>query len=1045
MKKLRIKFHCTRLIRLSGILLFVLFFAFSVRGEERKQTGLEPARILLISPFNSSQVQYNQISSSLIEKMNRSGGSYLVDQFYLEKNDPTSTEDNFARFSSCLQDIQAGKYRLVITFFYTGYELIRDELDSLPSSVNVIACELPYTIADTLPKKKNVVYLFQDFSVAKNLELIRKMFPQKQKVILLTHWHLAGRETRMMALREIKKFPELKLVIIDNETIATDQMLATVNSMKNEAVVLFQGWYNRKAVNAASILQLFNAFGNPECDIPVFVMNSALLQYKTVGGYVVDGIRNGQMVADVALQLLETKNGTDINPFFPGYVILNEGELEHFRIPQKTLPENAIILGRPDFFWETHPVLTYTALYLFIFLAVLILVSLGVMLRYRKLSNQIRALFQNLPIRLMVTDEHGSILLYQNSKDAKIKKLSDFPQKTYSAILPVIQDVMKTGTPRNVEYQLYNHHQKGSFVQLPTTIFGKAAVLGIGIDVEDLHNLAINEKILNESLRAVLPNPKTISFKSILKIFCTHFQGDCCFLIQYDKKNRALKLKEEYCISGAPSDIPFFIAEHNEILLKWFEQPHEKQLLIYDYTVPQAVTLDDEVLFNALQHRNLKRSYVIPIFLNDQFWGVWGLSFRTQDIVLSLSQQQLFPAIVQMVELLLQRQEFVMELANARDQAQAANRAKSAFLAAMSHELRTPLNAVIGFSELLKDEPISSDDRKEYITGINLAAKSLLEFINNILDFSKLESEQMKIISAPTCLSSIFQDLQIFLGPYAATRGLTLNLCCPSMPDLMLDALRLKQILINLIGNAIKFTEQGSITVQAEYRNRQLQITVADTGCGISKSIQDKIFDPFVQEDRNSVKSGGTGLGLPISKKLAEKMGGTLKVDSEIGHGSVFTLTLDEIAETDISAESSQQDAKPILSFLPKVLLVDDSPINLRVFEAILERHDIIPFKAKSGREALEILQRKWINIVFTDLHMPGMSGQELAEKIHKNPALSDVKIVAVTADVLFTNENKDFDAILLKPFSLEQLMKILERLTRDIIKTQKNRAEQNI
>lgn len=382
------------------------------------------------------------------------------------------------------------------------------------------------------------------------------------------------------------------------------------------------------------------------------------------------------------------------------------------------------------------------------------------------------------------------------------------------------------------------------------------------------------------------------------------------------------------------------------------------------------------------------------------------------------------------------------KLTTALQEAQAASKAKSYFLATMSHEIRTPLNAVIGFSELLKGGDLSPEEQMEYLDSINLAGNSLLRLINDVLDLSKLESEQMVLMLQPTDLSALFREIQAVFQYKVQEKKLFFRMDCPNgLPLLKVDNLRLRQILLNLIGNAVKFSEQGGITLAADFRPGRdaargtLFIQVRDTGIGIAEEARHRIFKPFVQSDtiRDTHVYGGTGLGLAICHRLAERMNGKIMLESEVGKGSCFIVRLDEVEPVTDSGERPAAACAEAPTDLQKLrlLLVDDVPMNLKVLAAMLRKLDVESVCAGSGGEALNILQDdRNFEVVLTDLWMPGMNGVELAKKIRQNPLTARLPVIAVTADA----ESRDnfaiehFAGLLLKPVTLEKLNEILDK-----------------
>lgn len=368
--------------------------------------------------------------------------------------------------------------------------------------------------------------------------------------------------------------------------------------------------------------------------------------------------------------------------------------------------------------------------------------------------------------------------------------------------------------------------------------------------------------------------------------------------------------------------------------------------------------------------------------------------------------------------------------------AQAADKAKSAFLATMSHELRTPLNAVIGFSELLKAVNLPSAERDEYTQSINLAGNALLNLINDVLDLSKIEAEQMVIVSQPTEIEPLLREIMTVFQYKVQEKGLSLRLVVPpDLPVLEVDSQRLRQILLNLVGNAVKFTARGGILLTVAFTRRDagkghFSISVADTGIGIRAEAQERIFLPFVQQDaaRDSRVFNGTGLGLTISQRLAVGMGGALRVESEPDKGSNFILELPEVAYAEaVKKHAAEPEETAELPLGPlRLLLVDDVPMNLRVLQAMVGKLGLECVCASSGAEALRVFGAGGpFAAVLTDLWMPEMNGTELAERIAASAR--PVPVIAVTADTQIAADLPGvFNGVLLKPITPDVLRKVI-------------------
>lgn len=386
-------------------------------------------------------------------------------------------------------------------------------------------------------------------------------------------------------------------------------------------------------------------------------------------------------------------------------------------------------------------------------------------------------------------------------------------------------------------------------------------------------------------------------------------------------------------------------------------------------------------------------------------------------------------------------------LTSALLEAQNASRAKSLFLATVSHELRTPLNAVIGLSDLLKQKRFPPSEEEEYLDSIHTAGHTLLDLIDEILDFSRIEADQVVISPRETNLSASAAGIQALFRQRAEEKGLSMAFVIPpEMPTLIIDDFRLRQILMNLVGNAVKFTDRGQIQVSFDFVPKTdsegaFSVAVKDTGIGVREDCRKTIFEPFVQQDtvRDVHLYKGRDLGLAISRSLARKMGGDITLESTPGEGSVFTLSFSGIPfrKKKAPVEQSLQESAPGVFPGVKALLVDDVPLNLKVLSAMLKTMKIDAVSAQSGEEALEILKKDIPDFVLTDMWMPTINGTELARTIRENPACSHVRIISVTADVIAdrTFDMKVFDDILLKPVTLEKLSALFGKFKKREVK----------
>lgn len=383
----------------------------------------------------------------------------------------------------------------------------------------------------------------------------------------------------------------------------------------------------------------------------------------------------------------------------------------------------------------------------------------------------------------------------------------------------------------------------------------------------------------------------------------------------------------------------------------------------------------------------------------------------------------------------------VKELEVAKNEAEKANHAKSEFLSSMSHELRTPLNAIVCFSELLESKEGLDSESKDFAKDIVSASHNLLDLVNGVLDISKIEAGKMELINKEYNSQELFNSLSTMVIPRIGDKPIDFKTVIASdiPPVLKGDTGKLKQIILNLLTNAVKYTDKGFIKYRVEcindFKNNQtkLIITVTDTGHGIKKEDIDRLFKKFerLEEDRNT-SIEGTGLGLAITEGLAELMGGKITVISDYGKGSTFKfVVIQEIVNVEVKEESSNITSSDYNTFEgKKALIVDDSKLNLKVAENVLKNFLVTTESVTSGLECLSCVNSKKYDIIFMDIMMPNMSGVEVLRKLRENGV--NTPVIALTADAIEGQEEKymseGFDGYISKPINKEKLSYVLNK-----------------
>ncbi|MFQ4136346.1 MHYT domain-containing protein [Nodosilinea sp. PGN35] len=465
----------------------------------------------------------------------------------------------------------------------------------------------------------------------------------------------------------------------------------------------------------------------------------------------------------------------------------------------------------------------------------------------------------------------------------------------------------------------------------------------------------------------------------------------------------------------------------------------------------------DACYLGFLEQWQVRAYVIVPIFAGTQLWGLLGIYthhhprvWTRHEVKMVLQVGAHLGTAVQQADLLRQTQQQAQDLAVAKRAADAASAAKGEFLASMSHELRTPLNAILGFTQILHDDATLANEHRDLISIVNRSGNHLLGLINNVLSLAKIEANKITLDEVAFDLAQMLQAVDDMLQLKAEARGIHLEvLPPPSLPyRLRTDEGKLRQILINLISNAIKFTPQGSITVSSRLRRNApaptsdsdkthwLEIAVQDTGVGIDPEELSHLFQPFEQTQSGRRSAEGTGLGLSLSYNFAQLMGGTIAVHSTPGEGSTFTVSLPVSTATaaDLEQSAATQTILHLVShgLRHRILIADDIAESRLLMRHWLEGVGFEVREASQGQEAIELWQNWQPHLICLDMRMPVLDGYAVARQVRQSPGGSATIIVAVTASV-FQEQQSDCiaagcNAVLPKPLQREQLLEQVGR-----------------
>lgn len=604
----------------------------------------------------------------------------------------------------------------------------------------------------------------------------------------------------------------------------------------------------------------------------------------------------------------------------------------------------------------------------------------------------------------------------------------------------------------------------------------------------------MNKRVNSQQLQGII---RTVVFAGIIEILCILLSTGSSILIQDYYRN---SMDEAYVITMNMNDISQDIYRYQNIMSDYIHEinKHEdyQQELTYNKEKIENKELDIEILMSEIGIQEIEESFLefenyLAEYLEyekeeisiQEFTNLFKRctsqlgeiemklteysnlckeeSKKAESISLILNIIMIATAVVSACISYKYAMKYAEELHELKEKADSANQAKSAFLANMSHEIRTPINAVLTMDEMILRESMDGTIQ-DYAKDIKVAGNTLLALINDILDISKIESGKMELVKDKYQLKDICSDIHVLISGKAAAKGLKFELdVSPQIPSgLYGDSLRIKQIMINLLNNAVKYTEQGTVTLKITSRKSKnpkktyLVIRIIDTGIGIKQEDMEKLFSKFerIEEKRNR-NIEGTGLGMSITKQLVDMMHGKMEVTSSYGKGTMFTVNIPQLITDYTPIGSLQYDhATPEYTYAPsfqspnsRILVVDDNAMNRKGIVLLLKQTLIQIDTAESGEECIQICREKSYDLIFLDHRMPGMSGMETLECLRKEMVYTPVIMLTANAVSGAKQEylNAGFNNFLSKPVDPLELEKMLiqylpkEKVTHDVIMQQ--------
>jgi PAS domain S-box-containing protein len=644
----------------------------------------------------------------------------------------------------------------------------------------------------------------------------------------------------------------------------------------------------------------------------------------------------------------------------------------------------------------------------------------------------------------------------------KVQEFIDDPDLIFSSISPKDHTYVKTmmhnlpDTLQNrLEYQIIEKNGKIKWIsnQHRLIVDDKGKPIRVDGVINDITQKKNQEEVIRQqltmqdimiSISSTYINIKLDEIEQAinysLRDLAQFVSADRAYIFDYDFEKNTTSNTHEWCETGISPEIDNLQNVPLEYIPQWVER-HLKGESLY---IADVLSLPDEgpnSVRGILEPQGVKSIITLPMISDGKLVGFVGFDSVKKHHTYSLKEITLLLVFAQMLVNVRERLQADKRLRQAKEQAEAANKAKSEFLANMSHEIRTPMNAILGFSEALYHK-LESKNLKKMVKSVLSSGNLLLSLLNDILDLSKIEAGKLEMSPTPVDLSHILEEIKLLFLGRAEKKGLEIStVLSPDFPPaIKLDEIRTKQLLFNLVGNAIKFTHKGFINIKATYNPGEndygeLVIDVIDTGIGIPKKDQKAIFEIFSQQSgQTSRQYGGTGLGLTITKRLVEKMGGNISVVSEPGKGAHFSILLPNIERNLTLKRKKHAFADETKNFLfdpATIFVVDDVASNREAVESLLSRTSLRISTAESGEIALEILNHTTPDLILLDMRMPGIDGYEVAQRIKEMPEKKHIPIIAYTASVFSSDkieESGHFAGVLYKPVTRAELIHELSK-----------------
>ena len=1030
-------------------LLLLFFYLLSVNWAFAQKDAIEgKSYILCINSYTESSPWSSRLISNVTEFVQKDPGITLYVEhlnMLLVENDSILEESKRNIF-----DKYKGRSPRMLLLLGNSALLLRDEYRKVWGDIPIVLCaqedyldsyeayihRQPSTPEERTPLSYlvdpyNLVYLYADLYIPENIRLMKLMIPGMKEFIFIGDGRKVNQDNSVLIEQELNtKYPDIKYKFWSAENMTTNQLLDSLYFVDTKTTgVLFASWFYKYAFAGTSMLATNSHKLIAATSVPIFslsMVNIASGKEGMLGGYTYNQDRYDAALIQTISDVLKDKQARHIPCYIPtdGAPVINYEILVRDGLSLSTCPANTRFLNKPPTFWEHYRYFILGTLFSILLITLLFLYRIRNLNALKKAQqNEIDAmatykmLVNNMPILYMqeelVTDKNGNPieLIYRNVN-------SEFEKHFYrkeEVIGRKGSEIFPESMPEFLHFTKMALTEKRAitfpyyFKAIDTfyDVVLKGTHQGNMIDIfclnsTELHKAQQKLSATNSKLAMALDVANIVPWKWDLKsktILCDI--------------NRPIELStDEQEVEDSQLSVP-----DSQYFSKIFKEDRERVKQAYrDLIEGRAEKVKEEYRIVNVQKNNLHKVEWV----------------EAQAAVEARDEDGKPLTLVGSSLVITNRKKMEQELTTAKELAEESNRLKSAFLANMSHEIRTPLNAIVGFSGILASTE-EEEEKQEYVSIIENNNTLLLQLISDILDLSKIEAGTLELNYSNIELNELMRELERGFLLRVKTDAVKLEFVEPAGPCMAYtEKNRLSQLMINLVTNAIKFTEKGSIRFGYEMRENELYFYVTDTGCGIPKDKQQNIFGRFVK--LNSFAQG-TGLGLSICKTLMDHMGGRIGVESEEGKGSTFWFTLPYKPAVKEDKKQMPKDIQPVSIERNKltILVAEDNASNYKLFESIL-KYDYHLIHAWDGMEAVEMFRKHNPQIVLMDINMPVMDGYEATREIRKYSA--KIPIIAVTAFAYASDEQKvmesGFDGYMPKPINAKllkaQLVDIMQK-----------------